>query len=156
MAGRAFWEVVPKHLFDTTDGAERLLDHVIATNSSSLSGSPLVYNTVVSGEALTINPDYPNGPPFLAIDGSAPTNLHHTGPSQTANFPLIDVRQVDASYQLTNVHYACGTGDGRLIVYSPTLDQQLVIDSTDSQNPLRNEAGTLINPCPGLLGIPSP
>src|SRR5690606_24953232 len=53
LGGRDFWEVVPKHLFN---GAEQLLDHVSSTNSSSLSGSPLVYNVVVSGEALTIIP----------------------------------------------------------------------------------------------------
>ena len=149
--GRGFWEVVPKGLFS---GAPALLARVVALNSSGLAASPPVYTTVVSGEAITINPSYPSGVPFLAIDGAPPTHLHHTSHTQTESFPLMDVRQVDASYRSTGVHYACANGDGRLIVHSTNLNRQLVIDSRDSQNPLRNEAGTLVNPCPTLLALP--
>jgi hypothetical protein len=153
LGDKSFWEVVPRDRFDD---AEELLDHVEATNAVGLSSSPPRYTTAVSGETLTINPDYPAGHPFLAINGGSPADLHHTGASQTAHFPMMDVRQVDASYQFTGVHYACANGDGRLVVYSPSLGRQLVIDSSDAQNPVRNENGTLVNPCPAILGLPSP
>jgi hypothetical protein len=156
LGDKSFWEVVPKGQFDD---AELLLDHIEATNSAGLSSTPPRYTTVVSGETLTINPDYPGEflleHPFLAIDGNSPTDLHHTGVFHTAHFPLMDVRQVDASYRFTGVHYACASGDGRLVVYSPSLDRQLVIDSSDAQNPVRNENGNLVNPCPSMLGLSS-
>lgn len=162
-SGLGFYEVVPRQRFSS---AQELAEAVLSSNSAWAS-DPFSYVMTVSGERLTLNPQYPYlappdapplgvllpvGPPFTAIDGdeTALADRHHLGSSQTANFPLIDVREVDENFQLTGVHLACSIGDGLVLVNHPGLGERYVIDSRDPQAP-KSCTQPFVDDCPALL-----
>jgi hypothetical protein len=127
-----FYEVIPRRLYETADAA---LAAVVSTQQWD--SNPYSYRMAVSGELVGINPDYPGSTqvPFVSIDDSSANVYDYHYGSLSADFPLIDVREVDADYQFTGNYYACGTGDGLVVIDNPTLNQRLVLDSRNPEQP---------------------
>lgn len=59
--------------------------------------------------------------------------------SNPSAMPLLDVMEVDNSYNFTGVKYAYSTGDGRIQIYNPFLPENnyLCIDSSNPSNPVQ-------------------
>lgn len=127
-----FYEVIPRKLFATPEDA---LFAVLS--NQDWASDPYSYRMTVSGEFVKVNPSYPSGVPFESIDGdpSAVSTQHYGAVSETQYFPLIDVREVDDTYNFTGTYYACGTGDGLVVVDNPALNERLILDSRDPQAP---------------------
>jgi hypothetical protein len=148
------WEVVPRRRFADE---QALLDHVLAANAGNdlSSGSGTEYTLAVSGEKIRFSDTYPPLDPFAAIDDDPAKigDVHIKWPART--MPLMDVRQVNDSYQFTGIRYACASGDGRLVVNNPHLGTRLVLDSSNHQAPTRVEltnVSSLPDPC-GSVGF---
>jgi hypothetical protein len=133
-----YWEIVPRTMFATE---QDVLNRAVALNS--ITTSPISIAMVTSTERLTINPNYPSGHPFTAIDGSpSSAGRNHvlgTSTAERAAFPLIEARQVDATYRYTGTTYAFSSGNGVLTITNPCLGRELVIDSSNYEMPTRRE-----------------
>lgn len=151
-AAWTFWEIVPRGLFANE---QALLDHVLSVNAGNTMSRTggYEYTLATSGEHLRLNRDFGlGGIPFSAIDGNTAqvAGVHQAG--NPSSMPLIDVRQVDDRYRFTGVRYVCGSGDGRVVVVNPFLRQQLVLDSRDHLNPVRQNLTNVVlssDPCTG-------
>lgn len=151
-----FYEVIPREGQTT---AAQMLQTVLSNNGGGAGAFSYVMST--SGESLTFNPAYPDGAPFLAIDGDTTGSdcmtdrlscVHHRGTDQTANFPLIEVREVDENSRFTGKYYACGTGDGLVVINHPSLEQRLILDARDKSNPKNCIQASNEDACPDILG----
>lgn len=131
----AFYEVVPRSRYAAPEAA---LAAIVAQNQHWVE-SPYTYRMTVSGELVAINPNYPADVPFLSIDGnvSAVGDRHIASAYDTSQFPLIDVQEVDEEYRFTGTHYACGIGDGLVVIDNPARNERLILDSRDPQAPRR-------------------
>jgi hypothetical protein len=143
-AKRAFWEVVPRTLYETASEVatcvqERNPSFELEPSTQHDLGQAFEYRLCVSGESLTLAQAARSAKqPILAIDGDrhALSSLHFDE-SALARFPLIEVRQVDERYRFTGRTLVYSEGNGLITIQNPFLNQKLRLDSRDPLNPKR-------------------
>lgn len=137
-----FWEVVPESSFDTV---EQVWDSVLRQNQDHAFayGGPYDYSLCVSGDEIGLNPRFGKEQnPFSSInrsrDALAREHTDLTDPKVLAAFPLLEAREVDASYRYTGSVYALARGDGRLTIRNPYLGTTLILDASNPREPRRS------------------
>jgi hypothetical protein len=118
---RAVMEVIPKSKYTP--------DALLSQFQSNNIGKSYDYKLILSGEEMIFNPNFGKAEeelqsPFLSIkkDGVEElADVHVNVANQAAvnAFPLIDVRQVNGSFDFTGVLYASAWGDGYVYLNNP-------------------------------------
>lgn len=146
---RGMWEIVPGGF----NSKEALLSAVIANNNhadwynDSTSGH-YYYKTAMSGETLKLDNKVGATASYQSImeikdrygnvqDLNAVFVRINNAYEVRSNLPLLDVKEVNGSYDFTGVTLASAPGDGRMTVYNPYMGYTLRIDSSDYKNPTR-------------------
>ncbi len=137
----AFWEVIPA---TAVAGVDALLGRFLERNAARRfeAGVPNDYALCLSGDVLTLNPDYGlYTNPFLRVNGTrAELSREHADlqdESTLSSFPLLEAREVDANFRYTHTTYALAHGDGRLVVENPYRHERLSIDLANPEEPRR-------------------
>ena len=147
---RGFWEVVPGHRFvDLRSLKQWVLEHNPDTFFDSRVSD---YYRMTTGETLElnsligVNPEsrvnpikniWPAGKdPFRDPPAELSEYIFDRSiDSRIANFPLMDVREVDENHVFTGRMFAYSTGNGLININNPFLGESLIIDSRDYRNP---------------------
>lgn len=156
---RGFWEIVPKERFATV---RALKEATLAANpeaffSDETSGAQRYYRyRMTTGELLELDDRLgasdrgcDNAIRRLWVPGGdgrdeprplADYAFDRCDADAIARTPLLEVREVDASYRFTGRKLAYAGGDGHVIVDNPYVGATLWLDSSEPERPVRTAA----------------
>jgi hypothetical protein len=161
-----FWEVIPQSRFPGANGINDLIQWFSQTNSgyTAQANQDINYVTATGNEKLTFQLGYGVESFGLEAYGKNPIKLVNDDanyakatygdlgtPAGINSFPLIEVRQVDASMHFTDTYYVTTDNNGYIKIRNPTLGSTIELDGRDWQNPKRTETRVIMAPILGLL-----
>lgn len=136
-----FWQVVPEAEFDNEADVWDCILGGNAPRNFPYAG-PYELRLCPSGDSVTLNANFDaHHNAFLRINGSTRRlTTEHADldkPYAMNAFPLLEAREVDATYRYTGRVYALARGDGRVTIDNPHLGERLLLDSSEPRRPNR-------------------